>query len=99
MVYYIAAVVLLLWVVFIALAVRQVLKKPVCPECKSERIRSVGIHTALITRNGQRIPAAWMYRRCEACGTRLKWDVGLDKWVHLTPGEWEEVVKNAEEIP
>jgi hypothetical protein len=86
-------------VALILLMMRQVLKKPTCPECGGSNIHSVDMCAATIVIDGEKSPAAWMYRRCEDCGARLKWDVGQDKWVELHPGEWDEVMRNVEEVP
>jgi|GEM_PF-6070053 len=99
MVYLVALAILVVWMLLIALMMRQVLSKPDCPECGSDRIESVDMRTATLLVDGQKVPAAWMYRRCHGCQARLKWDVGQDKWVELHAGEWEEVIRSAEEIP
>ncbi len=99
MFYILAAVILLIWVALIAMMVRAVMSTPSCPECGGTSIQSVDIRTSTIVIDGAKVPAAWMYRRCRDCGARLKWDVGQDKWVELEPGEWDDVVRNAEEVP
>lgn len=99
MVYIITTLILLAWVVLIALMVRAVLSTPSCPECGGDQIESVDMRTSTITIDGEKVPAAWMYRRCHDCGARLKWDIGQDQWVELAPGEWNEVIENAEEVP
>lgn len=98
MVYILTTAILLVWVALIAMMVRAVLKTPSCPECGSDRIESVDMRTSTITIDGAKVPAAWMYRRCHDCSARLKWDIGQDTWVELQPGEWDEVVRNAEEV-
>ena len=99
MVYILTTLILLVWVVLIAVMVRAVMSTPSCPECGSEKIESVDLRTSTIKIDGETVPAAWMYRRCHNCGARLKWDIGKDSWVELERGEWEEVIRNAEEVP
>lgn len=98
MVYILTIAILLVWVVLIAMMVRAVLKTPSCPECGSDRIESIDMRTSTIKIDGEKVPAAWMYRRCRDCTARLKWDIGQDTWVELDPGEWDEVIQNAEEV-
>lgn len=98
MTYIVTSLLLLAWVVLIALMVRAVLSTPKCPECGGERIESIDMRTSTIVIDGNKVPAAWMYRRCRDCSARLKWDVGQDDWVELEPGEWDDVVANAEEV-
>lgn len=99
MVYILAISILFIWAVLILMMVRQALKKPLCPECGGEDFEPVEMRTALIEQDGEQIPAAWMYRRCQGCRARLKWDVGQNKWVELEPGEWEEMVQNTSKTP
>ena len=98
MVYFLTVAILLVWVALIAMMVRAVLNTPSCPECGSDRIESVDMRTSTIEIDGETVPAAWMYRRCRDCSARLKWNIGQDNWVELEPGEWDDVVQNAEEI-
>ena len=99
MVYVLAISVLIIWAVLIMVMVRQVLRKPTCPECGGQFFEAIDMRTAIIDYKGEKIPAAWMYRRCKGCKARLKWDVGANRWVELEPGEWQMVVENAEEVP
>lgn len=99
MTYFLSALILVAWVVLIAIMVRAFVSSPSCPECGGERIESIDLRTSTITVEGETVPAAWMYRRCHSCGARLKWDIGQDQWVELEPGEWDEVVENADEVP
>lgn len=99
MIIFVSVAIFLVWMVLIGLMMRQVLSHPNCPECGGERIRPVDMRTATLVVDGEKVPAAWMYRQCQGCQARLKWDIGQDKWVELEPGEWEEVIRNAEEIP
>lgn len=99
MFYTVLALVVVAWIVLLALMIRAILDTPDCPECGGDHIESIDLRTSTITVDGETVPAAWMYRRCHDCGARLKWDVGKDDWVELEPGEWHEVVENAEEVP
>lgn len=99
MIFFVSLTIFVVWVVLIGLMMRRVLSKPNCPECGGERFDSVDMRTSTLRVDGEKIPAAWMYRRCKGCQARLKWDVGQNKWVELEPGEWEDVVQNAEEVP
>ena len=98
MIYILTSVVLLVWVVLIAMMVHALLSTPKCPECGGKTIDSVDLRTSTIVIDGEKRPAAWMYRRCRGCSARLKWDIGQDKWVELEPGEWDEVIDSVEDV-
>lgn len=99
MVYIVTTLILVVWAVLIAMMVRAVLSAPTCPECGGDHIESIDLRTSTMVIDGEKVPAAWMYRRCHDCAARLKWDIGKDQWVELEPGEWAEVVDSVEDVP